>query len=460
MKLVKILGDIYFPDEIKKAIYIIDSTFSGGVDFTAAFFSGKVVFEAVKFLGITNFEKAIFIKETNFLVSEFLGLVTIFKNSNFYERATFNHVEFSKAVNFQNAVFTNGVDFFMAKFSGDAFFEFATFTGDTNFLKAKFLENAEFLGTRFAGRINFSACQFKGPANFYGCLYPPKYIQLYRLSSSSREVLVKGNIPPEIVVDFYLTPQNNFDIRKKNGDWEILIIDKDKKWKLIIREESDRLVVYKEETKIIFDGVTGFSNLLFEWEDDASFDNVIFNYARFVSNIYETQRRGLKERFEYNETFYSALIKNFHEMGLTGQANDAYYRYRVDKRKIKLNYWNKGLEILFLDITFGYGVKPQKLFRSFIVTWIFFSLFYFFCQSLEKKWSWWWRCFVWSITYSFDNLTPGINLGSRTITLQNWGGYNFKKDSRIVFFAESLQKILGWYLLALFLILFGKIWIY
>jgi hypothetical protein len=65
-----------------------------------------------------------------------------------------------------------------------------------------------------------------------------------------------------------------------------------------------------------------------------------------------------------------------------------------------------------------------------------------------------------AIVHSFNTLTPGIELDSLENYFSHSSGYMFPKDKRLIFAAmETAQKVLGWYLIILFGILFGKIWI-
>ena len=160
--------------------------------------------------------------------------------------------------------------------------------------------------------------------------------------------------------------------------------------------------------------------------------------------------RGLRDNLEYDETFYIALIKNYQDMGWFPQADDAYYTYRVLKRKRRekdtsqMEIFKGTMEYLFLELPFGYGVKPSKLFYTFILLCLFFSIGYlplfrktnrpFF--SLRGTWTrfrsymrghWWkpWKHvddflllvfvnnrFAWALIHSLDNITPGINFQS------------------------------------------------
>ena len=204
-----------------------------------------------------------------------------------------------------------------------------------------------------------------------------------------------------------------------------------------------------------FSNVTGFSQMQFEWKYDSQWG------TRHRKN------RGLKEHLEYNETFYIALIKNYQDMGWLSQAEDCYYTYRKEKRKRRANHLYSIAELVFLEATFGYGVKPFKLLGSFLFLWIPFSLF---CIGfLRHKWTGkslygavvrdTLLVFIWALIHSINIMTPGIELHSLKDPFLRDSPYNFPEESKAVIWGQRLQQILGWYLLALFFIMFGKIWI-
>jgi hypothetical protein len=255
------------------------------------------------------------------------------------------------------------------------------------------------------------------------------------------------------------------------GEWEQILIQRNKK--------NDLLSVFYK-ANISFDNVSGFSNFSIEWEYG----------PKSLGNMKEKNtimRRGLKNHFKYNEIFYIALIKNYRDMGWFKEADDCYYTYRVEKRKHlleKINeskkdaennsstiskFWSKIKlygEYILLDLTFGYGVKPLKMLRAFLILWITFSFYYVgFLRSKYGENLPWWKAwnpvfkpsrFAWALLYSFDKLTPAIKFNSLVTLNPN---VFIKQNSKRVVYVERIQNLLGWYWFALFLILFSRVWI-
>ena len=123
-------------------------------------------------------------------------------------------------------------------------------------------------------------------------------------------------------------------------------------------------------------------------------------------------------------------------------------------------------EYFLLDLTFGYGVKPSKILRAFIILWISFSFYYvgFLRSKYGEKLPWWkaWNPFykpsrfAWALLFSFDKLTPAIKFNSLATLNPN---VFIKQNSKRVIYVERIQNLLGWYWFALFLILFSRVWI-
>jgi hypothetical protein len=243
------------------------------------------------------------------------------------------------------------------------------------------------------------------------------------------------------------------------------------------RKKNDLLSIYYIPD-FIFNNVTGFSKLQLEWE---------YSPKKFGKEIDEkkAKRRGLRGHLYYNETFYIALIKNYRDMGWFAEADDCYYTYRVEKRKHRLNelnevkkegennpstigrWWDKAKlygEWTLLDLTFGYGVKPLKLLKTYLFIWLVFILIYMAFLRLQyqngKKSIWQWpRKLLRSTVHSLDTLTPGINLYAFTELRPFYFDTTKSWKKLILNTFQRGQQIFGWYLAALFLILFTRIWI-
>ena len=305
-----------------------------------------------------------------------------------------------------------------------ATFNSAQFSGRVNFSRAKFSKNAQFWQTQFSGNADFNQTHFSMCSDF--------------------------EEPRSFCDDAY----------KKSSFYTDFVGTKFK--------DSSVFGGCQYYEKIIIDGVTGFSKMQTEW---------VYDPERYglVKDDKEVKKRGLKGHLKYDETFFIALIKNYRDMGWFTEADDSYYTYRVEKRKHLLespspiNFWEKlGLygEFLLLDFTFGYGVKPLKILRTFLILLMAFSFYYVgFLRSKYGERLPWWKArnpiykpsrFAWALFYSFDKLTPAIKFKALETLNPN---VFIKQKSKRVIYVERFQNLLGWYWFALFLILFSRVWI-
>ena len=341
------------------------------------------------------------------------------------------HDEIKQDVYFRGATFSGNAYFMAATFSGEAEFSFAAFSGNAYFSFATFSKDAEFSFAAFSGNAGFREATFSGEANFRSATFKER-------------------------ADF---PNCRFkDLSHFVG------------------------CLYLANTEMNFSGVTGFSQMQFEWVYAPQWDNEWETAESETKNNHDRKRRGLRGHLKYDKTFYIALIKNYQDMGWLDEADDCYYTYRVGKREQAntdqksenfgkpLNSWhNRAIEYTILDFPFGYGVKPWKIVRSFLILWLPFSWFYvFFLRHQEKGTSPWstapfthhefWG-FVWGFMHGLNTITPGIDLDSLTAPYLKESPYIFDVKSKWVFRVQVTQRVLGWYLFTLFIILFGKIWI-
>jgi len=430
---------------------------------------GELKFWGVEFTKPISFEGTTFSEEADFAHTTFSDSVdfdiTTFSQSVYFNSATFSCVRTSPtgAISFDSATFSDVVwfsyatfrekpNFARVTFSGRLFFTPGTFLAGADFYRATFKNGASFAGSNFSrGRMppSFFEATFSGSSHFYMANLSGVYFD---------SVSFLGKI------DFDHADFEGVSFKDANFAGEISF-----KYCKFNDSSDFRWCLYPENFKVDFSGVTGFSNMLNEWEYDPQFDNDKNGLIDYSGNNRDQNRRGLKGHFKYNETFYVALIQNYQGMGWLSQADDAYYTYRVERRKRRPNRLHRLAELVLLELPFGYGVKPLILLRSFLVLWIPFSWLYVFClRHRDKGTSPWclfpldrhkFAGFTWAFLHSFSILTPGLDLDSFAAPYLEKSPYRFNTKSSWVYYIQVAQRLLGWYLLALLFILFGKIWI-
>lgn len=218
-------------------------------------------------------------------------------------------------------------------------------------------------------------------------------------------------------------------------------------------------------SRVIFDKVS--------FEGYVRFRNVDFNGKLFAPWFSAETLPGLRDVVRFDKQFFSFLIQNFESLGLYQEADDVFYRSKVAESNNK-SYFFKYIDVFFLDFTFGYGVKPLNLFLSFIVVLVFYMGLYFVMLSMkgraqvdrsgfdEKIFIYVFRnirlnLLAWSLHHSFDQMTPGIDLRSKSPSIIKALNNIPAINGKAMIYIENSQRIIGWFLLLLLVVMFGKL---
>ncbi|PWI46421.1 hypothetical protein CEE45_16890 [Candidatus Heimdallarchaeota archaeon B3_Heim] len=169
--------------------------------------------------------------------------------------------------------------------------------------------------------------------------------------------------------------------------------------------------------------------------------------------------RQIKGRLVWDETFYAQLIKHYKESGEFGDADSAYYEYRVRERRIEKRWYNptRGLEYIFLDLSCGYGVKPFRAVLYGLVLIFLFSCFYYQPKAVKER----------GKPDSKPRFTDAFYFSVNTFTTVGYGDWYptaqfLKIKGRKICRFRTLAMIegfVGWLIIALFLVTLGKVWI-
>ncbi len=222
-----------------------------------------------------------------------------------------------------------------------------------------------------------------------------------------------------------------------------------------------------------FYGSTSFANS--EFADDVHFESckfsklVDFSGAQFNKKIYMRTLNFQKMTLNWSQlegkldcdgTSYINLAKSFRNAEKYDDADAVYYEYRVKRRKLtkRLHDPTRLLEFVFLDLSCGYGVKPFRALLFGVTIILIFSGFY--CRtgairnredpSLKPK-------FMDAVYFSANTFTTvgyGDWYPTEEFLMRVWR----LKVCRFRSLA-MMEGLLGWLILALFLITLGKVWI-
>ncbi|OPY50708.1 MAG: hypothetical protein A4E49_02599 [Methanosaeta sp. PtaU1.Bin112] len=319
---------------LHEGIIISNSEIDGIVDLRGTQFYGIASFEKTKFNNISDFGSACFLQEA------------CFDNSVFNDIADFSGAQFDGFAGFVNSEFGNITYFDSALFQQDAHFENSSFNSTVDFNRSQFNGNIFFgdysnphNGSRFKGKAYFELARFDGYASFMG-------------SSFSDDA------------DFW---QSDFGDYIDFGETDFH------------NTTSFNWATFKKQAYFSNSSFLGNANFYgSQFESDAMFDG-----AEFFSNLTLNWTRYKKMYIRWNsignlisdDAGYMSLIRNFKDLGYFEDADDCYYRFRVEQFEREYlggtspDGWIENLVQylpeflpasfdLLAMIFYGYGVKP------------------------------------------------------------------------------------------------------
>lgn len=371
---------IFWNTTFNREAYFSDTKFYDWVQFTKAHFNKKADFNRVLFNHGVDLTNVHFENKTEFCFASFnhhYQLSSTFNGTTEFHSAVFNDVallgynHFNDQVSFYNATFNDRASFSRNKFYGKADFDHAKFNDEVEFEDIKFNENALFCDTTFTGLADFEDVRFMKNADFSNAEFNNE--------AKFTDTTFNG------YANFIHASFNKADFEFANFINTVNFNNTD------------------------FSGEAHFQNahfydtvyfILAKFKDrayftDASFDaNVDFSDADIFLTM-KIRWSQLEGKLVYDGYFYQSLIRNFEALGQSEDANDAYYKYHVEKRKhidIKSTRGliRRPLEFIFLDLFCGYGVKPWWTVCTAICIIGVFSFFYWLIE-VEGRWKRFWK---------------------------------------------------------------------
>ena len=303
---------------IESKIEIENSIFEDDVDFSNSQFEKPVNFVSTNFSGNNIFFQSTFFDSVTFFNSTFRGY-TNFCQSTFFSGASFSNSIFCKNVGFNDAIFYNFVEFFPTTFYGDVYFQNVLFNG-----------NSIYYGSGFFGDVIFKDAQFVGKTYFVD--------STFYYNSNSKNPEFKNTTFNEDVV---------FKNTKFYSDAEFLGCT-------FVGKADFQHSHFINNTSIINDK---FNEVYFY---NTTFSRVSLNDTDFQEmEVYWTY---LENSLVFDGRTYVKLIKNFRNIEQFDDADDAYYQYRVEKRRHGDMSFQSKLFDVFKQYSCGYGVRPYRAF--------------------------------------------------------------------------------------------------
>lgn len=224
-------------------------------------------------------------------------------------------------------------------------------------------------------------------------------------------------------------------------------------------------------SNVTFSGDVDFSNVTFSGDvdfSDATFSKGVDFSGDTLSKLggrLDLEWKQIKGKLVYNGLTYINLIKKFKEQEQFDDADDAYYSYRVEKRKHEKKWYNPSClaEFIFLDLTCGYGVRPFRTIVWGIGVIVFFTACYYRVGAIQERRteqkepekSTRWDRFSDALYFSINTFTTvgyGDWYPTEEYVIKRWRFLRFRT-------LATIEGLLGWMLLALFLVTLGKVWI-
>jgi uncharacterized protein YjbI with pentapeptide repeats len=279
-------------------IRIVDSEIRGSVDFSDVFLSDSTEFTGTIFDEDVEFEGAIFARPAQFRGAQFDGNAR-FLSDNFLEGADFGESQFQEIADFNGAQFCNYAYFRDAQFKSIAQFSGAQFGEDAYFSKTQFDKDGYFGGARFCKDAYFKEAQFNfvdfGKSTFFG---------------------YAGFAEAKFYDDAYF--------------WDVK-----------------------------FGGVSDFSNT--EFREDAYFENAWFDSSFDLSKSKFDRLYVFWDSVEgalvYDGSTYLSLVRNFKNQERFDDADRCYYQYRRICQSNK-DFGRSKIEDVLAWLSCGYGVRP------------------------------------------------------------------------------------------------------
>jgi len=324
-------------------------------------------------------------------------------------------------VNFENVIFMKSTIFWGDKFGVDAHFLGAKFGGVAHFGYAQFVGDAHFLGAEFGGVAYFLNAEFGGVANFLGAEFGDI---AYFLGAEFGDIAYFGGAQFVGGAQFLDAEFGGvaFFLGAEFGD-----------------------ITYFGGAQFI--GAAYFLDANFVGATNFEYTDFERMYVRWGQ---------IEDVLVYNGEAYLTLVKNFKNIGYFEDADDCYYQYRREKQAMR--GWSERAKYLDTLALFscGYGVRPLNTLKvSVILILIFGGIFKifnvlqvspshqiitFFLQDQEKP------SLIESLYFSM------------LVFLHAWPHPKLRPSGRWKYLV-LLEDILGWLLLALFLVTLGNVMI-
>ncbi len=440
---VLIKGDLVLDKPQYNSIRIINSaiegnisckgiTFYGNIDFSNTSFHRNAIFNESRFMGEANFNSSRFYGASSFNMSRFPEGGT-FDFVCFYDNADFANVWFDKFATFYNATFFEDAQFYLSEFNGAyANFESTQYMKNADFSGSLFNTYSSFEGATLDGKADFHALKFTNGANFYDTRFLG--YTLFTRSHFIEDSIFSGVCFNDTAIFQYAKfdgPTYFNDTRFCGNavfDSAQFLAPADM---TNAQFDNDLMMNSTEITKMVLDGsVFNEKSQLF--------------LAKADINKLMVSWSLIKDILSYDTSAYLSLVRNYKDLGQSNDANDCYYEYRYLNQNYKKLGFSKLLDVIAW-LSCGYGVRPHYALYCGMIVILIFSLVLGLGRGIEGFQDIHGRHLI---TASLYFSTIAFTANSKGLPLK--GHYKY---------LGIVEGIVGWLLMALFLVTLGRLMI-
>jgi uncharacterized protein YjbI with pentapeptide repeats len=373
------------------------ATFSSPVSFDGAVFQEDVSFVDTRFMKDASFIGARFLNDSDFNYTTF-GYYTYFSAAQFLGNATFSDVLFQGDLDFYLADFNGAANFFGSDFEGAVGFSDVSFGGPAGFGLTRFFGLSSFGNTTFEKEANFNLARFSDAAYFSGARFLGE--ALFGLAKFEDIASLQG-----------ASFEDELNL-KASGISTMLL------------EEA----AFERDCKILLND-SNFARLKAPWGE-------------------------IKDHVVYNPGAFLALVENYQGLGWSRDEDDCYYEYRRINQAERGWGWMKLIDIAAW-LSCGYGVRPGYAVIWSLATIVVFALIFWIGDGIRRSS----RPFQGAESDPVPERTTLRNaLFFSTMIFLSQGPIDFLPVGRHRYYV-IMEGILGWLLLALFLVTLGRVMI-
>jgi uncharacterized protein YjbI with pentapeptide repeats len=450
---VSISGDLdlrFLPEARVSESFALTNSSLANASFSGITFAKDAVFWGSTF-GNASFEKASFLGQADFANTSFAN--TSFSAATFAEPALFNGALFQDKVSFEDAVFAKDAFFSQALFMGNAYFNYSDFATYSYFPGAQFLGDLLISDVDFSGALDFSAAKVFGRANFFqsrfsSCVFSnsvfsgPVHFGLTSFTSLS-------SFGEAVFAD-----EANFNLARfsqaayfSGAQFQGLAL-----FGLTKFEDIASLQGAKFYDDLNFKGGS-ISTILMDKAQFAQNSRIILNDTDFTR--FKAHWNEIAGHLVWDPGAYLAFVNNYHGLGWSTDEDDCYYQYRSLNQAGKQWGWSKIIDILAW-LSCGYGVRPSYAVFWSLITILAFGLLFWKSDGIRRSAKPLYE------PAEVDRLPEHVTLRNAlffsTMVFLSQGPIDFlpvgKNRNYVI-----LEGILGWLLLALFLVTLGRVMI-